>query len=191
MKKLFVPFALAALVACQSSSPPPAPEEPAAVRVESAELGIAIAALPDVFRVTSNEGGSLELSPREDLPEGRLWFDNGPLVEGGINLVDLVNGQRAEFEALPGGSFSGNNELLLPDGRPAYYSRGRFDEAGSQVEEFRIFAIHPTENRLLTVFYRYPAGTDSADRLNDLLLVIGEIEGVMSPMASGQEGEAS
>ena len=37
-------------------------------------------------------------------------------------------------------------------------------------------ALHPTANRLMRVYYRYPAADDSADRLNDVLLLIGEIE---------------
>lgn len=188
MRRLIAILCLGGLVACQTSSPPE-PEEPASVRVESPGLGLAIASLPEPFEVVRNDDETLELRPREGLPPGRLWFENGPVVEGGINLVELVKTQRAAFEALPGGSFSGNNELLLPDGRPAYYSRGRFEENGSQVEEFRIFSVHPIENRLLTIFYRYPAGSDSADRLNDLLLVVGEVEGLDSaagaPSAEG------
>ena len=87
-----------------------------------------------------------------------------------------MNAQKAQYEALPGGTFSGNRELMMADGRSAYYSRGQFDEDGQRVEEFRISALHPSANRLLRVYYRYPKGDDSAERLNDVLLLISEIE---------------
>ena len=64
----------------------------------------------------------------------------------------------------------------MTDGRSAYYSRGQFSDAGRGVEELRISALHPTQNRLLRVLYRYPQADDSSDRLTDLLLIVGEIE---------------
>ena len=155
-------------------------------RIENTELRIAIAGLPGGYDVAANQGDRLELVREPGLPTGRAWVTIGEPVEGGINLVDIISGQRQEFEALPGGSFNGNGELVLPDGRPAYYSRGRFqDEGGTQVEEFRIWSVHPIEsNRLLAVYYRYPAAQDSAQRLEDVLLLVGEIEGLGVPEPS-------
>ena len=183
--------ALAFLLACQSSSPPPEEEaEAAPIRVENAELGLAIAAVPAEFELVSSAGADLELARAGEGVEGRAWVEVEPEAEGGINLVDIVNGQREIFEARPGGSFSGSRELVLPDGRPAYYSRGRFVDGEVEVEEFRVFSVHPLANRLVTVYYRYPAGTDSADRLNDLLLLVGEIEGfdATSPAPAAEGG---
>ncbi len=163
---------LSALLSCAE----PPGEVEAAARVENPALGIAVAAVGDGFELESNQGETLRLVRSSGLPAGRAWFDVGPPSEAGVNLVDVVNAQRAQYEALPGGTFSGNRELMMADGRSAYYSRGQFDEDGQRVEELRISALHPSENRLLRVYYRYPAGDDSAERVNDLLLLIGEIE---------------
>lgn len=175
--RIFIPIVfLAALFDC--SQPPEAP--PPAVRAENPVLGIALASVGDGFELETNEGETLELVRNEGLPAGRAWFEIGPKEEHGINLVEIVKAQRQSYESLPNGSFSGNRELVMPDGRPAYYSRGRFEDGGRLVEEFRISSLHPSWDRLLQVFYRYPAAEDSADRLNDLLLLIGEIE-ALSP----------
>jgi hypothetical protein len=168
-----------ALTGCQGEHAPAEPASTAPERVENPALRIAIAGLPGGFDVTANAGETLRLVREPGLPPGEAWIEVGAPVEGGINLVEVIRGQRAEFEALPGGSFSGNGELVLADGRPAYYSRGRFDDAGKMVEEFRFWAVHPLDpNRLLQVFYRYPAAEDSKERLDDLVLLVGEIEGL-------------
>ena len=36
--------------------------------------------------------------------------------------------------------------------------------------------VHPTQSRLLTITYRYPAGDDSAARVEQLIGVLAEIE---------------
>ena len=189
MTKLATLIALALLAACQSSSPPPEVEDLGPIRIENAALGLAIADLPSIFALSTNSGDSLELQRTGEEIEGALWIELETVTDDSVNLVEIVNGQRKIYEALPGGSFSGSRELMLPDGRPGYYSRGRFLEADTEVEEFRIFALHPLENRLLTVFYRFPAGTDSADRLNDLLLLVGEIEGLETSSDVSASGE--
>ena len=164
------------LLGCSRESP----HEPESeiLRVESPDLGIAIGALPDGFTVVSNRPDKLEMARDEGLPPGTAWLEVGPLETSGVNLVEIVKGQRASFEALSGGSFGGNRELMMSDGRPGYYSRGRFLENGVEVEEFRIHSLHPGQNRVLRAVYRYPAGEDSADRLNDILVIAGEIEGL-------------
>ena len=58
----------------------------------------------------------------------------------------------------------------------AFYSRGRFSEAGATVEETVIFLIHPTASRQLEIHYRYPAGDDSAARVEQLIEVLAELE---------------
>jgi len=175
---------LCPLAGCRES-PPAAEPSLAPERVENPDLQIAIAGVPGGFDVAANEGATLELVRERGLPPGRAWVAVGDAVEGGINLIEIIRGQREVFEALPGGSFAGNGELVLPDGRPAYYSRGRFqDEEGTVVEEFRVWSVHPVEaNRLLQVFYRYAAGEDSVQRLEDVLLLVGEIEGLPGPDA--------
>ncbi|MEE2775816.1 MAG: hypothetical protein VYE73_03520 [Acidobacteriota bacterium] len=189
MIKTAAVVALTFLVACQSSSPPP--EEDTAdlpVRVENAQLKLALVDVPDVFDVESNSGAELRLVRTGEEIEGSLWIEVSDETESGINMVDLVNGQRDLYQARLGGSFSGSRELMMADGRPGYYSRGRFLDGELEVEEFRIFSIHPLENRLLTIFYRYPAGADSADRLNDVLLVAGEVEGFDPEKAASGAG---
>lgn len=164
---------LSALFGCQKPvEEPPQSIEPQSV--ENAALGISLAEIAAGFEVVTNEGSRLELEPTET--EGRIWFELGPVTEGGVNLVEIVNSQKDQFLALPDGTFSGNRELLMTDGRSAYYSRGQFSDAGKAVEELRISALHPTQNRLLRVLYRYPQADDSSDRLTDLLLIVGEIE---------------
>jgi hypothetical protein len=168
-----------ALGGCKGEQAPAEPVSMAPERIESPALRIAIVGLPGGFDVTANSGETLRLAREPGLPPGEAWIEVGAPVEGGINLVEVIRGQREAFEALPGGSFSGNGELVLQDGRPAYYSRGRFDDAGETVEEFRVRSVHPLDqNRLLTVYYRYPAAEDSKERLDDVLLLVGEIEGL-------------
>jgi hypothetical protein len=170
---------LLAFAACNREDAPSEPVAAAPERLENEALQIAIAGLPGGFDVTVNSGESLRLVREPGLPPGEAWIGVGAPVEGGINLVEHIRGQRAAFEALPGGSFSGNGELQLADGRPAYYSRGRFEDQGKTVEEFRVWSVHPVDpNRLLAVYYRYPAGEDSKQRLEDVLFLVGEIEGL-------------
>ena len=164
---------LAPLLACGDAAPD---EAAPAQRVENSQMGIALAELPAGFEVENNAGAEMSLRPIAGQPEGRVWFEMGPVEEAGINLVEVVNSQRASFEELEGGTFSGSRELQMTNGRTAYYSRGRFDEGGQETEEFRISTLHPIRNQLMRIFYRYPAGDDSAERLNDILLVVGEVE---------------
>jgi hypothetical protein len=58
----------------------------------------------------------------------------------------------------------------------AFYSRGRFVEKGVVEEETVILTIHPSANRLLTISYRYPAGEDSAARVEKLIDVLSYVE---------------
>lgn len=164
------------LASCQTGPTEDGAEAPE--RVENPALGLAIADLPRGWEVSVNRDDELELTRTEGLPPGRAWIELGPVEEVGINLIDVIGGQRALFESLPAGSFSGNGELVLPDGRPAYYSRGTYRHEEELVEEFRISLLHPTQNRLLQIFYRYPVGEDSRERLDDVLLLLEQIEAV-------------
>ena len=44
------------------------------------------------------------------------------------------------------------------------------------VEETVIVTLHPSANRLLTISYRYPAGEDSAQRVEQLIDVLSYLE---------------
>ncbi len=148
-------------------------------RVENPGLGLTIADMSTEFQMVANDDETLEFRRvSEDGTTARLWFEIGPTESGGINLVEIVNAQRDIYEARPAGDFKGNRELMMPDGRPAFYSRGQFDHDGVLHEEIRITALHPDRNATLQVFYRYPeAGQEnSSERLNELLLMIGEVE---------------
>ena len=177
MRILLPLLLLSALVACKGS----AEVEQQDTRVENAFLAIALTSIPAGFELESNDGYELSVRAVKGQPEGRLWFEMGPLAEGGINLVEVVNAQRASFEALPSSTFFGNREIQMMNGRAAWYSRGRFDDGTGEVEEFRVTTLHPVQNRQMTVFYRYPAADDSADRLNDLLFLLSEIESLDQP----------
>ena len=172
---------IAPLLACAGSEE--APSEPVSTRVESVDLGIALASTVG-FEVATNEGGQLELLTSDDRPQGRFWMTLGETQDGGINLVEVVNAQKAVYEGMPEGAFSGNRELMMADGRPGYYSRGQFDENGYRVEEIRVTALHPSENRVLQAHYRYPFADDSSERLNDLLVLVGELE-ALDPSTGG------
>ena len=177
---------LTALIACKE------PAEVAAVdsRVESSSMAIALISVPAGFELETNDGDVLSVRAVKGQPEGRMWFEMGPLVEGSINLVDVVKAQRASYEALPNSTFFGNREIQMMNGRAAWYSRGRFDDGTGEVEEFRVSTLHPVQNRQMTLFYRYPAADDSAERLNDLLLVLSEIEALDPPVEEPPDAAA-
>lgn len=167
-------LALALAVGCG------APEEAAPVagepapRVERPELGIALAAVPEGFSVSGEAADELVLV-RGDGSPGRLAFIPGSPVTGSVNLVDAVNGHKAETLEQPNGEYKGMIELGSPLGT-AFASRGRYDEGGSTVEDFRIFVIHPAGDRVLNLVYRYPAGDDTAERRDQLLSALAEVE---------------
>jgi hypothetical protein len=83
---------------------------------------------------------------------------------------------------MPGGSYLGNRELVTPIGA-AFTARARYQADGREVEETKVFAVHPAGDRLLIVSYVYPAGGDSQERVQQLLLLLGEIEGLSLPAA--------
>jgi hypothetical protein len=175
-----VPVALLLLVA-GCARPTPAPST-AAERVESRGMGLAIAALPEPFEVSINDGERLELTA----PEARLTIAIGPERVAGINLVDEIESRKKWFEAAQGGGYFGNRELMTPIGT-AFTARGTYEQPGGAVEETWVYAIHPSANRLLTLTYTYPTG-QSQDRVQELVAVLGEIEGIGFP--GGFEGDA-
>ena len=166
------PLLLAAglAVAC-SEEPPDAPVG----RVENAELGLAVAALPSGCSVQRNAGRDLVLAcESRSGTTGEISFQVGA-EPGGVDLPALARGQKQAFEAMPEGKFFGNRELVTPTG-PAYTARGRYLEDGKELEEIRVLALHPANDSLLVVRSRYPEGDETAKRMEQLLLVVGEVE---------------
>jgi hypothetical protein len=156
-----------------AESPPDLARAP---RAENPELGIAIAAVHPPFVVTRNEGAVFELRAPGEAGDATLFLETTAEMGGGINLVAEAEGMREWFEQQPEGQYFGNLELGTPLG-PAFTSRGSYALEGTIVEEIRVFAIHPTGNRLLRMTYRYSPG-EGKERLQQLAEILGEIEGV-------------
>lgn len=165
---------LALAVSALSCAEPPPPPPPPDTGVENAELGISLAAMPKGLKTAVNEGSSLQLRPIAEGVDGLVWFAVSPDLHA-VNLVAAVESHRAQIESLPDGDYQGSQELQGDFG-VAFYSRGRFSEAGATVEETVLFLIHPTANRQLEIHYRYPAADDSAARVEQLIEVLAEVE---------------
>lgn len=163
-----VTVALLAL-SCGGPTPPPEPTV-----IQNIDLGITLSGLPDGLVLASNQGSSLELRPSDPLQGGVLWFSVGPEQEG-VNLVAAVQAHQAQMEGKVDASYKGGQELQGDFGT-AFYSRGQYTEGDELVEETVIFMIHPVGNRLLSVHYRYPAGDDSAARVEQLIEVVSYLD---------------
>lgn len=164
--------AVLGLAACGGSSEPEA--EPMPEPVTSAAAGVTFSVLPEGFEVTRNAADAFELSTNVPERTGVMWVEAGEVSQFGIELDSAVWQDQESYDERPGGEYFGGQKLVSQLGE-AYYSRGRFDGDGRE-EEVAIFALHPSENRLLTLHYRYPAGEDSAERLPELLELLGAIE---------------
>lgn len=174
---------LPAWVGCQKTPTPEAAPE-AGPRVENAALGIALGSIPVPFELRHGEADTLVLARvLDEGGEGLVLIAAGPVETGGINLVEVAKQRNADFAALEGGESFGNRELGTQIG-PAFTARGSYDSDGSRVEETWIFTLHPGENRLLRLSYRYPAGGDSGGRVNELMELLGEVE-ALAPAVDG------
>ena len=160
-------LALTALT-CSQPTPPPDPG------VENIDLGIKLMSVPDGLAVAVNQGRNLELRPTGEGIVGVVRFAVGP-EQRGVNLVAAVQKHKTHIEGLPDGAYKGAQELQGDFGT-AFYSRGRYIDSGSSIEETVLFLIHPSGNRLLEIQYRYPAGDDSAARVEQLVGVLAELE---------------
>ena len=155
-----------------SCAAPSSPPEPTAI--QNIDLGLELTGLPDGLALASNQGTSLELRPTDPSEGGVLWFAVGPEQEG-VNLVAAVQDHQAQLEGKNGADYKGAQELTGDFGT-AFYSRGRYiDENGGLTEETVVFMIHPAGNRLLGIHYRYPAGEDSAARVEQLIDTISYV----------------
>jgi hypothetical protein len=174
MNRLAGAISLAALVSVVVSCAAPEPPPPPPTGVENRDLGIGLTAVPEELTVAANQGSSLELSPVNPALGGTIWFAVGP-EQVGINLVAAVKDHQQQIEGLPDGKYEGAQELQGEFGT-AFYSRGRYTERGSPVEETVIFLIHPSASRLLAIHYRYPARDDSSQRVEQLIDVLSYLE---------------
>ncbi len=173
--------ALLALLACRAAPP----ESSVVQRVENSQLGLALASLPEAFRVEANEAGTFRFHSADG--HAVLSIEAGPEQVSGINLVDEIKKQRAWFLEAAEGHYFGNRELATPNG-PAFTARGAYTTAEGRVEETWAFALHPAANRLVTLTYRYPSGSDSEQRVFELLEILGEIEALDQEASSATEG---
>lgn len=167
MRRLVLVTAVVLLtLSCAQPSPPPEPET-----ISNVDLGIALSGPLPGLTLVSNQGSSLEFRPTDGSQGGILWFAVGPEREG-VNLVAAVQDHREQMEGRPGAEYMGGQELQGEFGT-AFYSRGRFVSDGEPLEETAVFLIHPDGRRFLAIHYRYPAGDDSAARVEQLINVIG------------------
>ena len=172
LRRCALPLVAAAGLAVACSEEPPAP---VSGPVENAELALTVAALPDDCSVQRNEGRDLVLACASRRgTTGEVLFQVGTEGET-VDLPALARGQKEAFEAMPEGKFHGNRELVTPTG-PAYTARGRYVEDGRALEEIRVLALHPANESLLVVRSRYPEGDESAKRMEQLLLIVGEVQ---------------
>jgi hypothetical protein len=161
-------------LSCAAPSTPPATET-----IQNVDLGLELKGLPHGLAVASNQGTSLELRPTDPAREGVLWFAVGPEQEG-VNLVSAVQDHQAQMEGKNGADYKGGQELQGDFGS-AFYSRGRYIENDTLMEETAVFMIHPAGNRLLGIHYRYPAGEDSSARVEQLIDVISYVAALPNP----------
>jgi hypothetical protein len=163
---------LGLLPGCSREAPQSAAREP--VRVENLQLGIAIADLPEAFDVVSAAAETIELIADGPAGAGRVVIDAGPVQSRGINLIEATKERRTWFESQPGAIYHGNRELGTPIGT-AFTARATYSTDSGEIEETWVCAVHPGENRLLTVTYTYPTG-ETESRIEQLLALLGEIE---------------
>lgn len=169
--QIVAPFVALVILGCSQPSPPLAPTPNPGV--QNTELGIKLNSVPDGLEITLNEGSNLELRPTGEDVEGKIWFRVGP-DQHAVNLVATIEDHQAYIQSLADGEYLGAQELSGDFG-VAFYSRGRFSDSGVAAEETVLFLIHPMANRLLEIHYRYPAGTDSAARVEKLIEVLAEL----------------
>ena len=145
-------------------------------KVTNEQLGITLSHVPAGFRVAQNEGDQLVLERTDPEDPAKLSFLVGPLQTAGVNLVERVWQEKARIEALPDGDYKGQNELGGADIGTIYTSRGRYrGDDGQMVEEYRALAVHPSQNRILILDYKYPPTERTGERLTQLMQVIEQI----------------
>ncbi len=171
------------LAACTS----PAQETPQGAtpaRIESQELGLVVAELPAGFSVEANGGddGSSLRFVRTDAGGGTLTLLASEPQMAGVNLIQATKDHKEEILAQGEGTYSGTLELNGPFGT-AYQSRGRYadPQGGGMVEDFRIYTVHPSGDRLVTLRYLYPVDENVKERQAHLFAFLGALEPLAPP----------
>ena len=180
--KNFRPFIVLVVTASSvmlgSCRQPVEPEvvERSAIVVENMELRLRLAGVPSGFMIVMNDGDQLILEHAEDATEGQILFANRP-PEVGQNLPAEVKAHQVFIENQEESDYLGGQELISQLGT-SFYSRGRYLHDGTEIEETKIFALHPYKDRIMTITYRYPVGDDSSVRVQQLFEVLGVVEGL-------------
>ncbi len=175
-------------IGCQSAAEP---EETGLERIVLEEEALAFNLLPDgCTRVEPSElpfeltCDLIETTQAPAGPAGSLWLELGEPSDFGIELNDVAKSHAPYYEGLPEGDSLGGRQIIGPLG-PAQYTRGRFlADDGTTRQQIRLFMLHPIENRLVTLAYEHPAGSDadSAARINNhMLVLLGEMDVASTP----------
>lgn len=139
-------------------------------------LGIQVSGLSDEWNSPStHEDGRLAIANRAP----RVGEVSVFVVEQdfGLNLYEVIKDHGRTISSRPDGTYQGAQELVGVALGTAFYSRGSFtDDAGQSIEETTIFTLTHGARNVLAVQYRYPAGDDSAERVQSLLELLEVIE---------------
>ena len=169
------------LVSCQGGEP--VAETPPQRALESTAVGVHISDLPTVFEIATNGDDGLRLhAPSLAGPSTMVVTLSGEYPSG-LNLIDAVQQELDNYDTLPEGQQFGQTQLIAPIGL-TYMARGRYQEEDSQVEELKALLVHPWGNRLLSLTYSYPLGTDTAERGAQLMELLGAMEPLEEPAES-------
>lgn len=163
------------LGSCRQPPEPEVAERPTMV-AENLELRLRLSGVPGEFAIVANDGDQLILSPADPAIEGRIIFANFA-PEAGQNLPAEVKAHQIFIENQRDGGYLGGQELVSQLGT-TFYSRGRYLDDETEVEETVVFALHPYADRIMTITYRYPAGVDSSIRVQQLFDVLAVVEGL-------------
>jgi|GEM_PF-2430038 len=169
------------IAACQPAAEPVVEATPGE-RVENTDLGLALASVPVGFALERSDSEGIHLtSDSLETTGGKVSILAGPEESGGINLVAESQARIDHFTEV--GTSFGSRELQGPIGA-AFTVRGRRPGDTGEVEETWIYALHPISNRLVTLVYEYPPGEDTQARINHVLEVLGEVEGLATGASS-------
>ncbi len=173
-RSAFTALALAALTFACASAPEEPPPEPKKT-IDLVDVGLTFTAIPKGFKVSHKSGSELELENGDEEAGGRMWIELEDPSDFGIDLVKIVTEQTDVYAALPESEYFGGRKIVVAAAGEAYYVRGRYKEGDALLEHSKIFLVHPGENRLVSIHYRYPAGEDSSERIQELFILAGEI----------------
>jgi len=164
------------------ASEPAAPPTPADTSITAPSVLLRLAAIPEVFELAANDAEQLEFTAPSLPGPSTMTITLGDPEPGGLNILEHLEQQLDRFSELPEGVSFGWKQLSAPLGL-TFLVRGRYQEGGREIEEFRAILVHPAGNRLLTMSYRYPASEDTVERGLQLMELLGEME----PLEQEQE----